>query len=84
MSSRIFRKSASGPVLSPAQFARQGRAVRAASAALTDMDAVRVFLNSHHAGLHGRPLDLAVASDAGLAAVETAISIESRRCPQSS
>nr|MDP8995026.1 DUF2384 domain-containing protein [Pseudomonadota bacterium] len=52
---------------------RQGRAVRAAVAALPDTGAVRSFLNSHHDGLSGRPIDVAVASEAGLAAVETAI-----------
>jgi hypothetical protein len=62
-----------GPVLSSDQFSRQGRAVRAATAALADSAAVLAFLNSHHKGLSGRPLDLAVASDAGLLAVESAI-----------
>jgi len=76
-----FSKAGSGPVLSRAEFARQGHAVRAAAAALTDADAVRLFLNSRHAGLRGRPLDLAVASDAGLEAVEAAIRIEARRGP---
>ena len=78
-----FRKKWSGPVLSPDEGARQGRVVRAATAALNDTEAVRLFLNSHHAGLCGRPLDLAVASEAGLAAVEAAICIEARRSPQS-
>jgi hypothetical protein len=54
-----------------------------ATAALTDASAVRAFLNCHHAGLGGRPLDLAVASATGLKAVETAICIEARRSPQS-
>jgi len=73
MSSGWPRKKRPGPVLSSDQFSRQGQAVRAASAALADHSAVRSFLNTHHAGLRGRPLDLAVASDAGLLAVETAI-----------
>lgn len=78
-----FKMSRSGPVLSREEFARQGHAVRAASAALADAAAVRHFLNSHHAGLCGRPLDLAVASAAGLKAVQAAICIEARRAPQS-
>jgi hypothetical protein len=54
-----------------------------AAAALTDTDAVRFFLNNHHAGLRARPLDLAVASAEGLVAVETAICIEARRSAES-
>lgn len=65
-----FRKKRAGPVLSTDQGRRQGQAVRSAHAALRGTEAVRAFLNSHHAGLSGRPLDLAVASQAGLAAVE--------------
>ena len=73
MSAGWPRKRPPGPVLSRDQFSRQGRAVRAATTALADNGAVRAFLNSHHEGLRGRPLDLAVASDAGLLAVEAAI-----------
>jgi uncharacterized protein (DUF2384 family) len=58
---------------------RQGRIVRTAQAALGGVEAVRAFLNSHHAALNGRPLDLAVASEAGLIAVEAAIAREGRR-----
>ena len=76
MSGGFFKKARSGPVLSREQSARQGHAVRAATAALMNVDAVRHFLNTHHAGLSGRPLDLAVASAAGLAAVEEAICTE--------
>lgn len=68
-----FRKRRTGPVLSRDEGARQGRSVRSARAALPSTEAVRAFLNSHHAGLSGRPLDLAVASQAGLLAVEKAI-----------
>jgi len=83
MSYNSFRKRRPAPVLSAEAAARQGQAVRAATAALTDANAARLFLNSHHTGLRGRPLDLAVASAAGLEAVETAICIEARRSPQS-
>ena len=73
-----FHKPRQGPVLSRDQGLRQGRAVKAALAALGAADA-RSFLNGHHEGLGGRPLDLAVASEAGLGAVETALCIEARR-----
>ena len=69
MNGRLFRKARTGPVLSRDEGARQGRAVRAAVAALADAETARSFLNSHHRGLRARPIDLAVASDAGLAAV---------------
>ncbi len=69
-----FRAARKGPVLSRDQGVRQGRAVRSAKAALGSVEAVRAFLNSHHESLAGRPLDLAVASEAGLVAVEAAIS----------
>jgi len=70
-----YRRKHAGPVLSPAEGKRQGRAVRAAQA-LGDVDAVRAFLNSPHEALGGRPIDLAVASEAGMAAVEAAIDAE--------
>lgn len=57
------------PVLSRDERARQGQVVKSALAALGNTAAL-AFLNRHHEGLAGRPLDLAVASDAGLAAVE--------------
>lgn len=76
-----FRKSRSGPVLGRDEGVRQGRAVRAAQAALGSIEAVRAFLNTHHPALGARPIDLAVASDDGLAAVEGAIAAESRRAP---
>ena len=75
---RPFRKARTGPVLSREESARQGRAVKAAQAALGSVEAVREFLNSHHAALDARPIDLAVASDAGLASVEAAIAAQGR------
>ncbi|HVQ08072.1 MAG TPA: hypothetical protein VMS43_06515 [Allosphingosinicella sp.] len=68
-----FRKAKRGPVLSHDEGVRQGRAVRSAQAALGSVEAVRAFLNSHDETLSGRPIDLAVASEAGLIAVEAAI-----------
>lgn len=79
MSDPFRRRSRTGPVLTPDEGKRQGRAVRAAQA-LGGLDAVRGFLNTPHATLGGRPLDLAIASDAGLAAVEAAIA-EAKRGP---
>jgi hypothetical protein len=70
-----FRRAAE-PRLSRAEQVRQGRVVNAAHAAMPTVEAVRAFLNTHHDGLCGRPLDLAVASDAGLIAVEAAIDRE--------
>ncbi|MGZ8310514.1 MAG: hypothetical protein ACXWUP_07230 [Allosphingosinicella sp.] len=61
---------------------RQGRAVRLALEALGTAEA-RAFLNRHHSGLSGRPLDLAMGSDDGLVAVEAAICIEARRPAES-
>jgi hypothetical protein len=68
---RPFRKAAAK--LPREEGERQGRIVRSAQVALGTTEAVRGFLNSHHDGLGGRPLDIATASDAGLAAVEAAM-----------
>ena len=58
---------------------RQGRAVNAARAAFGSTEAVLAFLNTPHPDLGGRPLDLALASDEGLAAVEAAIADQAAR-----
>lgn len=71
MNSR-FKKSFNGPRLSPEQAERQGRISNAAFLALGQAEAIR-FLNGHDDGLGGRPLDLAIESNDGLAAVERAI-----------
>lgn len=55
------------------EYSRQSRVINSAVKTLSNTDAVRDFLNSHHDALGGRPLDLATASDAGLLAVETAL-----------
>ena len=68
-----FRRKRGQPVLSRDESVRQGRAVNVAQAALGDVEAVRAFLNCHHPALGARPIDLAVASDDGLARVEAAI-----------
>jgi uncharacterized protein (DUF2384 family) len=69
----VFRKSRKAPALSREASVRQGKVVRLAQAALGSVEAVRAFLNTHHEALGGRPIDIAVASDAGLIAVEAAI-----------
>ncbi len=74
-----FRRNRGGPVLSRDEGDRQGRVVRSAQAALGSVEAVRAFLNSHHPALDARPIDLAVASDDGLAAVEALIAAEGPR-----
>ncbi len=79
MSDPFRRRGRSGPVLTRDEGHRQSRIVRAAQAALGSVEAVRGFLNTHHQALDGRPLDLAVASEGGLVAVEAAIAAEARR-----
>ncbi|HST35650.1 MAG TPA: antitoxin Xre/MbcA/ParS toxin-binding domain-containing protein [Allosphingosinicella sp.] len=78
MNNPFQKRRRQGPILSPEEGKRQGHAVRAAQA-LGDVEAVRAFLNSPHETLGGRPIDLAVASAAGLAAVEAEIAAERGR-----
>ena len=65
---RRFRAPFGQPRLSAEAATRQGTAVRLALGALPAAD-VTSFLNTEHSELGGRPIDLAVASDEGLAAV---------------
>ena len=76
MNDPFRRRGRQGPMLSPDQGKRQGRAVKTAQAALGSVDAVRAFLNTPHTLLEGRPIDLAIESEDGLAAVEAAISTQ--------
>ena len=69
---RFFTARRDQPRLSPEQAARQGRAVSFALAAFAAPAAAMDYLNSDQVGL-GRPLDLAIESAAGLAAVEQAL-----------
>jgi hypothetical protein len=78
-----FKKARVGQLLSGEERARQGEAVKSALAALGGPKAL-AFLNTHHAGLGGRPLDLAIASDAGLQSVEAALRVEAAAGPESS
>lgn len=57
-------------ILSLPERTRQSRIVNCALAAFVEAGSARDFLNAYHPGLEGRPLDLATASDGGLAAVE--------------
>jgi flagellar basal body rod protein FlgF len=74
--SMTFRKAIRRPPVSPQVAARQARLLRATQAALVTADATRDFLNNEHAELGGRPLDIALHSDAGLLAVERVIRAE--------
>ncbi|HEX7855787.1 MAG TPA: hypothetical protein VF503_19050 [Sphingobium sp.] len=67
-----FRKRSTGPHLSRDQAERQGRVSHLAFLALGQAEAI-AFLNGHDEALGGRPIDLAVASVEGLAAVESAL-----------
>lgn len=65
-----FRRSKfSQPRLAPEEAARQGAAASHAFKILQDRDRVLAFLNGHDESLGGRPIDIAIASDEGLAAV---------------
>jgi hypothetical protein len=61
--------------LTPEEAARQGTAARLAWSAFQDRDRVVAFLNGHDEALGGRPIDLAIASEAGLAVVTDAINV---------
>ena len=74
--SMTFRKSVRRAPVSREVAARQVRLLRATQAALVTADATRDFLNNDHPRLGGRPLDIALRSEAGLLAVEGAIRAE--------
>jgi hypothetical protein len=74
--SMTFRKAVRRPAVSREVAARQVRLLKATQAALVTADATRDFLNNDHARLGGRPLDIALQSEAGLLAVERAIRAE--------
>lgn len=68
-----FRKRFDTVRLSPEAAARQGRAATLAFEKFRDSAAVVAFLNTHDDALGGRPIDLAVESAEGLAAVAAAL-----------
>lgn len=67
-----FRKRYTAARLEPDGVERQGRVARLAFEAL-GRDEATSFLNGFDDALGGRPLDLAIASAEGLAAVEASI-----------
>jgi hypothetical protein len=67
-----FRKH-DAPRLSPEQAERQGLAARTAWETFTEPGAAVAFLNGFDERLGGRPIDVAIASAAGLSAVKQAI-----------
>lgn len=72
---RPFRRKPFVERPSPDVMARQARLAGGAWKALGSREAVMAFLNTHHDGLGGRPLDLALASDEGLVRVESAMAL---------
>ena len=64
-----FRRRFDTVRLSPEAAARQGKAATLAFEKFRDSAAVVAFLNTHNDALGGRPIDLAVESPEGLAAV---------------
>ena len=65
-----FRRPFNAVRLDPSAAVRQGRAAALAYERFRDFALVKEFLNAHDETLGGRPIDLAVASDEGLAAIE--------------
>lgn len=80
---KFRRFTPNAPRLSQAEAARQGAVAARAWSAFRDRDRVVAFLNSADATLGGRPLDLAIASDAGLATVTAMLAqIETPAAPR--
>ena len=67
-----FRRAFAGTSLTRDQAAREGSIARLAWERL-GQDAAKRFLNSHHEGLAGRPLDIATTSAEGYSSTEKAI-----------
>lgn len=68
--STVFSRRADRVPMAPGAAERQGQVAALAWEALGDGDAARAFLNTHDEDLGGRPIDIAIADDAGLATVE--------------
>ncbi len=71
--SKQFRRAYTTVRLTPDQATRQGQVATSAFRHFGGRDAAMAFLNAHDETLGGRPLDLAIASPDGLAAVEAAM-----------
>lgn len=78
-SRRPFRKAFTRERMPVERAERQGRITTLAWQLLGGRDAAMAFLNHHDETLGGRPLDLAVASAEGCAAVEQAIHARAKR-----
>ena len=65
-----FRRPFNAPRLDPQAAERQGKVANLAFDKFKDFAKVKEFLNAHEDTLGGRPIDLAVASPEGLAAVQ--------------
>ena len=65
-----FRRPFNAPRLDPEAAARQGKLANIAFEKFKDFAKVKDFMNTHDDTLGGRPIDLAVASAEGLAAVQ--------------
>jgi len=76
-----FYKRSTASRLAPEQIERQGRISRMAFETLGQPAEAITFLNTHHAVLGGRPIDLAIASPEGLLDVERALSTLPRADP---
>lgn len=74
-----FRRRYTTVRLTPEQAGRQGQVATSAFKAFGGRDAAVAFLNGHDEALGGRPLDLAVASPEGLAAVEEYLAAHTAR-----
>jgi hypothetical protein len=68
-----FRNKFNAPKLSRDDARRQGLITHLAFSLLDGRDPALAFLNGVHAGLGGRPIDLAIGSDDGYAKVEQAL-----------
>lgn len=71
---KMFRPSAGSIPFDRASAERQSKAAISAWEALGGREAATAFLNSHNDKLGGRPIDLAIGSADGLAAVERELS----------
>ena len=65
-----FRRPFNAPRLDPQAAERQGKVTNLAFDKFKDFAKVKEFMNTHDDALGGRPIDLAVASPEGLAAVQ--------------
>jgi hypothetical protein len=65
-----FRRPFNAVRLDPAAAVRQGKLASLSYEKFRDFAKAKEFMNTHDETLGGRPIDLAVSSDEGLAAVE--------------